>query len=170
MDREANGWVEGSKKRVTGPWSASNVPHTHVRSRIHKSIIARGCRRSAKEEGKLPRSVPVPHWTRASPAEFFRISLPVPLSEPPTMARSAIREGFPLPYLIPYITASFVKRLRRDSTYLASSRSSFCFSIRPISLACSRARCRDNRVCADAQFNALSINRRPSLVHVTLQS
>lgn len=84
--------------------------HTHIhtytraRARIHKSIIARGCRRSAKEEGKLPRSVPVPHWTRASPAEFFRISLPVPLSEPPTMARSAIREGFPQPYVISYIS------------------------------------------------------------------
>lgn len=96
MDREANRWAEGSKKRVIRT-VVGFERFTYRRARIHKSIIARGCRRLAKEEGKLPQSVPVRHWTKASPAEFFRISLPVPLSELPTMARSAIREGFPQP-------------------------------------------------------------------------
>lgn len=170
MNREANGRVEGSKKegrkkRVTGPWSASNVSHTHVR--IHKSIIARGCRRSTKEERKLPRSVPVPHWTRASPAEFFRISLPVPLSEPPTMARSAIREGFPLPYVHPI--SQHPSWTDNSGIVHASLRRVQVFAFQSARIARVLAKhVAAIIVCADAQFNALSINWRPSLVHITL--
>lgn len=63
-----------------------------------------------------------------------------------------------------------MKRLRRDSTYLASSRSNFSLFNPPrIARVLMIMLPRGNRVCANAQFNALSINRRPSLVHVTLQ-